>query len=222
MRLKRHRYLSNEKSLNSQSRKDCAVEECVQVSGSQPNLQQVPEVLAVNRRLDEFEDCSRRENLLFYGTEDCASEMWAQSEEKVCQVLNDTLKLNLGSSDDRISRAHRLGRFVAGKSPPVIVKCASFKFRETILPSRSSFCECNVSISEDFCRATRSVRNKLFEFGKASGDKYTVKYNKLYINKKCFVCSPVTDSVCELHRHAQNPSEATSSTTLDDEATPFS
>lgn len=156
---------------------------------------------------------------MFYGIEDCASETWAQSEEKVCQILNKALKLNLGSSDDRISRAHRLGRFVAGKSRPVVVKFASFKFRESILQSRSSFRETNASISEDFSPATRSVRKKLFEFGKASGEKYTVKYNKLYINKKCFVYSLVTDSVCELHTHAQTPSEASSSATLAGEDT---
>ncbi|KAH8031951.1 hypothetical protein HPB51_022271 [Rhipicephalus microplus] len=197
----------------------CAVEECVRVSDSEPNRQRVPEVLSVNKRLDELEDRSRRENLIFYGIEDCDSETWAQSEEKICQILNETLKLNLGSSDDRISRAHRLGRFVVGKSRPVIVKFASFKFRESMLQSRSSFRESHVSISEDFCRATRSVRKKLFEFGRASGEKYTVKYNKLYINKKCFMYSPVTDSVCELHTNAQNSSEASSSATHADEDT---
>ncbi|KAH8039533.1 hypothetical protein HPB51_007435 [Rhipicephalus microplus] len=40
------------------------------------------EQASLRARLDEFEDRSRRENLIFYGIEDSVSETWADSEEK--------------------------------------------------------------------------------------------------------------------------------------------
>lgn len=157
------------------------------------------QMAVLNQWLNEFEDRSRRENLIFHGVVDAAAETWAQSEEKVCSILNSALSLNLDSSDDRISRAHRLGRFVPNKSRPVIVRFSSCKLRETILSSKNKLKTSGVSVSEDFCKATRTVKTKLYNFGKKSGELFTVRYNKLYINKKCYIYSPDTDSVCELH-----------------------
>lgn len=132
------------------------------------------------------------------GIEDSVVETWAQCEEKVCKILNTTLKLNLGTDDERISRAHRLGKFTPGKCRPVIIKFASSKLREGILAARAKLRACDVSVNEDFSKATRSVRKKLFEYRKASKEQYTLRYNKLYIHKKCFVYSRAIDSICEL------------------------
>ncbi|KAH8035076.1 hypothetical protein HPB51_004317 [Rhipicephalus microplus] len=44
------------------------------------------EQASLRARLDEFEDRSRRENMIFYGIEDSASETWADSEEKIAIV----------------------------------------------------------------------------------------------------------------------------------------
>ncbi|XP_070389694.1 uncharacterized protein [Dermacentor albipictus] len=176
-----------------------AVEQCIRTSEGQQGESLVPQVVVLNQRLNEFEDRSRRENLIFHGVADSAAETWAQSEEKICSVLNSALGMNLNKSDDRISRAHRLGRFIPNKSRPIIVRFLSSKLRETILSSKSKLKTTGVSVSEDFCKATRAVRTKLYDFGKESGQFFTVKYNKLYINKKCYIYSPENDSVCELH-----------------------
>lgn len=65
-------------------------------------------------------------------------------------------------------------------------------------------------VNEDFCRATRSMRKKLYEYGKDSGQQFTIRYNKLYLNKKCYVYSPATDSICELETNKQRQIDDTS------------
>lgn len=93
-----------------------ALEQSIRSSEGQQGESLVPQMAVLNQRLNEFEDRSRRENLIFHSIVDTAAETWAQSQEKVCSILNSALSLNLNSSDDRDSRAHRLGRFVPNKS----------------------------------------------------------------------------------------------------------
>ncbi|XP_037572465.1 uncharacterized protein LOC119454968 [Dermacentor silvarum] len=155
------------------------------------------ETVILNSRLDELEDRSRRDNLIFYGLVDSPAETWAQSECHVRESL--TRILNLTFPDDSISRAHRLGTHVLGKTRPIIVKFGSSKLKDNILSQRSKFRGTGISVAEDFCRATRQCRKKLIEFGKNSGQQYTLRLNKLHINRKTYVYCPTTDQVCELH-----------------------
>ncbi|KAH8029292.1 hypothetical protein HPB51_025010 [Rhipicephalus microplus] len=60
-----------------------------------------------------------------------------------------------------------------------------------------------VSVSEDFCKATRHVQKKLLNFAKSTGQPYYLKYNK--INKKAYVYCPVTDRVTEAGPIYDNP-----------------
>lgn len=148
-------------------------------------------------RLDDFEDRSRRENLLFFGIPDAAAETWSQSEDKVREIMS-TLGLQLPT--DAISRAHRLGSYANKKCRPVIVKLSNFKVKESIMANKAKLKGIGVSLSEDFCKETRNTRKKLYEYGKSTGQQFAVRYNKLFINKKCFVYCSQTDSVCELTR----------------------
>ncbi|KAH6940907.1 hypothetical protein HPB50_010340 [Hyalomma asiaticum] len=66
-------------------------------------------------RLDDFEDRSRRENLIFFGIPDAAAETWSQSEDKVREIVS-TLGVQLPT--DGISRAHRLGSYANKKCRP--------------------------------------------------------------------------------------------------------
>lgn len=140
------------------------------------------ESAALSSRLDEFEDRSRRDNLIFYGLSDSASESWAESELKVRELVSASLKREL--SDEAISRAHRLGTFVQSKCRPVIVRFTSFKARESVFSKKSLLRNTPVSISEDFCKATRNIQKKLLNFAKTTGQPYYLKYNKVLINKK--------------------------------------
>lgn len=154
---------------------------------------------SLHHRLDEFEDRSRRQNLIFYGLPDGQTESWTESETKIRELLSSTLEMEL--PHEAIERAHRLGKFVPNKCRPVIAKFSHFKTKDSIFSSRSQLKDSGVSISEDFCMSTRNTRKKLTEFGKASGQQFFVRYNKLIINKKCYVYVSSTDSVCEINLH---------------------
>ncbi|KAH9382146.1 hypothetical protein HPB48_018851 [Haemaphysalis longicornis] len=75
---------------------------------------------SLRTRLDDAEDRSRRDNLIFHGLPDVAKESAEESEEKILSLFKNTLKLNI--PEDRISRAHRIGQFTSEKCRPIIVK----------------------------------------------------------------------------------------------------
>lgn len=151
---------------------------------------------ALNSRLDELEDRSRRDNLIFYGIPDVPSEKWSESENKIRHCLSNLLQITL--TDEAISRAHRLGSFTVNKHRPIIVKFSSSKHKQKVFTERKKLKGSGVSVSEDFCRSTRLSHKKLIEFGKASGQKYALRLNDLKIGKKTYIYCPVTDRVCEL------------------------
>ncbi|XP_077564631.1 uncharacterized protein LOC144180103 [Haemaphysalis longicornis] len=169
-------------NVSEESRLDCSVASAIRSENA-----------ALRARLDDYEDRSRRDNLIFHGISDTAAETWSDTEEKVRAILSSSFEMLL--SDDAISRAHRLGAFVADKCRPVVVRFASFKVRDTIFSKKAKLRNTNININEDFCKATRTARKKLTDFGKASGQKYSVKHNKVVINKKSYVYCPVTDRV---------------------------
>ncbi|CAN7943526.1 unnamed protein product [Ixodes pacificus] len=78
------------------------------------------ENFALQCRLDDYEDRSRRDNLILYGIPDSPTETWTQSEHKVRSLLLESFSLQL--PEEAISRAHRLGTFVVNKCRPIVVK----------------------------------------------------------------------------------------------------
>ncbi|XP_040360436.1 uncharacterized protein LOC121048313 [Ixodes scapularis] len=154
------------------------------------------ETVALNSRLDELEDRSRRDNLIFYGLLDSSNENWSQTETLIRNTLCRILDLNL--SGEAISRAHRLGSYIPNNCRPIITKFSSSKSKDCVLFKRPKFRGSGISVGEDFCRATRLSRKNLVEFGKASGQRFSLRLNKLHVNNKSYVYCPATDSVCEV------------------------
>lgn len=153
-------------------------------------------------RLNELEDRSRRDNLIFHGLPDNI-ETWQETESNTTRVISsitDTFPA------DAIQRAYRLGSFMPNKSRPVIVKFASFKTKEKLLSLRSQFKHKNISISEDFSVATRTARRKLIAFGKsqASSEPFKLRYDKLILNGKSYVYNAHSDEIQELKQRSNN------------------
>lgn len=69
--------------------------------------------------------------------------------------------------------------------------------REKVLSLRSSLRASRVSVCEDYCPETRLARRKLIEFGKTQSSVFQLRYNKLIVNKKCYVYDASVDSVHE-------------------------
>ncbi|KAM7286059.1 uncharacterized protein ISCGN_032944, partial [Ixodes scapularis] len=154
------------------------------------------ETTVLNSRLNELEDRSRRDNLLFYGIADTLSEDWLQSESHIRDNLSTILGLDLPG--EAISRAHRLGSYSTNKCRPIIVKFSSSKFKANVFSQRFKLKGTGISVSEDFCPATRQLRKKLIDFGKGTGQRFSLKLNRLHVNQKVYTYCPVTDCVCEV------------------------
>lgn len=132
---------------------------------------------------------------MFFGIPDCPTETWVESEGLVQDVLSRHLKLQI--PDSEVSRAHRLGSYTDKKTRPIIIKFSSSKVRDAVWAQKHKLKGTGVSASEDFCRATRNSRRKLTEFAKVAGQPYSLRMNKLIMNKKRYVYCAVTDSVRE-------------------------
>lgn len=198
-----------ERQMASMNDRLVAVEEKVaasQASSAFDITQEVSEAVqneaeAFHKRLDDLEDRSRRDNLLFHGLPDTQNETWDESEKLVREKLLSEMDLELPS--EAIARAHRLGKFSNDKCRPVIVKFTNFKIREAVFTDRSKMKNAGIKVTEDFCLSTRNARKKLFDFGQASGEKYAIRQNKLFIKNKCYIYISASDSICEYHINNQ-------------------
>lgn len=152
---------------------------------------------SLRSRLDEFEDRSRRDNLIFYGVPDSNSETWAVSESKVRDIIANEMKIIV--PPEGIIRAHRLGRvFNPSKCRPVLVKFSLFKTKDHVFSSRGKLRGSATSVAEDFSPATRLARRKLLEFAKAHTQSFSLRYNKVFFDDKCFSYCAASDAVCEV------------------------
>lgn len=105
-------------------------------------------------------------------------------------------------SPNSIHRAHRLGSFSQNRCRPIIVKFSDTKTKDKILSARSQFKEKDIGISEDFSPATRITRKKLIDFAKhlPESPQFNLRYNKLYVNKKCYMFDTSAGQVIEVER----------------------
>lgn len=58
-------------------------------------------------------------------------------------------------------------------------------------------------LSEDFSPATRLARRKLIEFGKTKKCVFQLRYNKLFINRQCYMYNSSNDTILELSNGAK-------------------
>lgn len=143
-----------------------------------------------NRKLlhavDDLENRSRRNNLIFFGFEDRATETWAESEKLVTDLCGERLGIEMG----KVERAHRLGKYQAGKKRPVIVCFSFFKDREEVLTNASKLKGTPFSVSKDYSAIVREKRKHLWAYAKPKmedrNNKVKLSHDKLIINGKSF------------------------------------
>ena len=78
-----------------------------------------------------------------------------ESTDKVVQLLNEKLQMNLSPPDIDIS--HRLGPFEAGHNRPVIVKFVHRQIKQDILRSRRNMKNSGSTIYEDMSRLNSEI-----------------------------------------------------------------
>ncbi|XP_050038876.1 uncharacterized protein [Dermacentor andersoni] len=162
---------------------------------------------SLEARVDDLEDRSRRDNLIFRGIPD-SPESWDQSEARVKSAL---LCVADNWPDNAIDRAHRIGPFVANKCRPIIVKFSNYKVKQKVLSARKKLKENSITMSEDFSPATRRIRSKLADFAKSQSETepYQLRYKTLVMNKKHYVYTAETDSVAERKKYASSDNRRT-------------
>ncbi|XP_077491262.1 uncharacterized protein LOC144101915 [Amblyomma americanum] len=142
---------------------------------------------------DDLENQSRRNNLIFYGIHDKATESWEQSETKIISFCAEKLKLSVDAA--AIERAHRLGRYAPDKHRPLIVKFLSFKEKNRVLSNAAKLKDTDWAISEDYSAKVWQQRKKLMQFAKARGGKLKLRFNKLNLDNKTYMYNIETDDI---------------------------
>ncbi|XP_075543263.1 uncharacterized protein LOC142577688 [Dermacentor variabilis] len=149
------------------------------------------------QKCDDSENRLRRDNLLFFGVEDAHDETWEQSESRVISLCADKLLISITKND--IERAHRLGRFQAGKHRPIIVKLARYKDKCSILSAGPELKGTAISIREDFSSRVRLARKKLYAYAKQNNaSTFKIRFDKLQMNDRQFLYDVQSDSVLQV------------------------
>lgn len=136
-----------------------------------------------SEKMDYLENQSLRNNILIDGLSDKATETWEDTERKVCDMLNNNLKLE--SRAIEIEHAHRTGKFRGNSDKPhsVFVKLLRFKDKQLILSkAKSHLKNTHIYINEDFADVVRKKRADLvpaLKEARARSDYAFLSYDRL-------------------------------------------
>lgn len=147
------------------------------------------EVAQLNKKVDDLENRSRRNNIVIFGLNETVDENNADLEQRVTKEILDGM---LGVQVKSIERVHRIGKKHNEKQRPVILRFYDFTEKMTVLRNCSKLKgkKSSISISEDFSKPVRILRSKLWQFAKTNrekGDKVTLVFDKLKVNDDLFV-----------------------------------
>ncbi|XP_037528633.1 uncharacterized protein LOC119405878 [Rhipicephalus sanguineus] len=153
-------------------------------------------VCNIEARLDEAENHSRRNNLIFYGVpETNTKESFAQSEQLIIDICRNNLDVNVDPKE--IDRAHRLGKFSQNRRRPIIVKFTFHKTKSAILSCGRKFKGTDYSVGEDFSTAVRTARKHLLAFAKSKAVPYSLRYKTLFIGPQRYIFDALSETVKE-------------------------
>lgn len=161
----------------------------------QQNSATAANVSSITTRLNDLEDRSRRDNVVFYGITDSANETWTESESKVVDLCANKLGIQCTSAD--FDRVHRIGKFSVDKPRPIIAKFCSFKLKESVISSGHQLKGSGLSVANDFSSATRLARRRLIEFAKGQNANFKLRHDKLFIGPKSYHFDASADCVRE-------------------------
>ena len=160
---------------------------------------------AAEKKLDDLEGRSKRNNLIFRGLKKQTGseyESWDDCESLVKEVVCDQLKIR---DDVQFDRVHRLGR---DPDSPIIARFTNFKDKQRVLKEKGKLKETEkgrtIFIGEDFSKGVGDTRRKLVPFLKeAKADKKkkaSMVYDHLVIDGRKFYLDPTSGSLTESRR----------------------
>ena len=137
-------------------------------------------------RVDNLEDASRRDNIIFYGVDEAETlETWDECENHVKGIIHETNLLGEGDHHSiEIVRAHRIGKRDDKKPRPIIAKFARYKVKDTIMKNAKNLASSTYNISEDFSKNTNDTRKKLLDHGKGLTNRTSTPIKSFHVNYK--------------------------------------
>lgn len=150
--------------------------------------------------VDDINNRMRRNNLIVKGLPETDKEDYEETEKIVKEFFSAHLELQVGD----IERAHRVGKRRPHFDRPIIIKFLNFKSKTEVLrnaPKLKNLDFPKVWIDEDFSPKVQMARKRLRDFAKLKrkgSERYSVRFNCLYIWGRVFRYNFVTDSVVEV------------------------
>ena len=179
-------------------------------------LQQIVELVSVNtqlqednkklnnrvsdleRKIDDLEARSKRNNLIFYGIPDKSG----SSAEDCEETLKSVLKEKMGVQGVTFDRVHRIR---TNRTPqPMIARFTFYKERQRVLQEKKKLKGSSLFISEDFPNSIREIREKLkptLTSARKDNKRSFMVYDHLIIEGQRWDYDPVSDSVKCRGRH---------------------
>ncbi|XP_070569300.1 uncharacterized protein [Ptychodera flava] len=114
---------------------------------------------------DRLESFSRRDNVRLYGVKEEEGENFERCKEKVVEILNQNVKIQLWESR-HIVRAHRVPAIVKDKPRPIVVKFHHFEDKISALKARQQLKEADIGIGNDLTKRQRRNISHLKRQGK--------------------------------------------------------
>ena len=126
-----------------------------------------------NKRSDDHEDRSRRDNLVFFNLpEETGFESEHDCQAKVQEVLNNIMSKVTGNRRWALDRVHRIGiKDLEKKVRPMIARFTYHTDKNLILlesrdAEKRKFRGREIGVSEDYSKATLNIRRRLVNFMK--------------------------------------------------------
>lgn len=154
-------------------------------------------VSELEERLDDAENRSRRNNLIFYNLPDPnPKEDNNETEQLIINHCLEHLKIKIDPKE--IDRAHRLGRHKNDRCRPIIVRFPFFKTKQDVLTNARKLKGTNFSIGEDFSLSVRNARRHLVSFAKQQSGKFQINFKTLHMGSKRYVFDQTSQKVKEI------------------------
>lgn len=152
----------------------------------------VKKVEAMERKTDDLEGRSKRNNLIIHGLEKTGDESWEDCEGMVQDLLTDRLEM---SQDVQFDRVHRLN----GKAnSPIVARCTFYKDKVSVLKAKKKLQGTQISIGEDYTARVRDTRKKLAPYlkkAKGEGKRAAMVFDHLIINGQKFCLNDKGDNI---------------------------
>jgi chromosome segregation ATPase len=148
----------------------------------------------MQRKMDDLEGRSKRQNLIFYGMVKEQNETNETLEQRVKELLTDRLEI---AEDVEFDRVHRISN---KPDSPVIMKCTFYKDKLRILKLKNKMKGSNIFIGEDYSQSVRETRKKLsaiMKTLKGEGKNVKLVFDHLFVDGKKLFLSEDGMSVVE-------------------------